>query len=154
MGGSLSLAFYQGLFAYNSWQYLNGITEEIKNPYVNLPRALIIGLTVCTIFYFFANISYLTVLSPNELLGSPAVAVTFADLMFGPMAWIMPIFVAMSTFGGVNGMILTSSRLFFVGAREGHMPEILTYVQVFCFSLMSRARSLRTREYYLSTDMG
>ena len=50
-----------GLFAYNSWQYLNGITEEIKNPYVNLPRALIIGLTVVTIFYFFANVSYLTV---------------------------------------------------------------------------------------------
>lgn len=128
--GSLSLSFYQGLFAYNSWQYLNGITEEIKNPYVNLPRALIIGLSICTVFYFFANISYLTVLSPTELLSSPAVAVTFADLMFGPMAWIMPIFVAMSTFGGVNGMILTSSRLFFVGAREGHMPEILTYVQM------------------------
>jgi len=127
--GSLSLAFYQGLFAYNSWQYLNGITEEIKNPYVNLPRALIIGLTVVTLFYFFANVSYLTVLSPAELLSFPAVAVTFADLKFGPMAWIMPIFVAMSTFGGVNGMIMTSSRLFFVGAREGHMPEILGYVQ-------------------------
>jgi len=128
--GELSLAFYQGLFAYNSWQYLNGITEEIKNPFVNLPRALILGLSICTIFYFFANVSYLTVLSPSELLDSSAVAVTFADLMFGPMAWIMPIFVAMSTFGGVNGMILTSSRLFFVGAREGHMPEILTYVQM------------------------
>ena len=35
---------------------------------------------------------------------------TFASRLYGSMAWIMPFFVACSTFGAVNGVLLTSSR--------------------------------------------
>ena len=55
---------------------------------------------------------------------------TFATRMYGSFAFMIPIFVAMSTFGGVNGILLTSSRLFYAGAVEGQMPEVLSMIQV------------------------
>ena len=54
----------------------------------------------------------------------------FSKRLYGFMWWIMPIFVSLSTFGGVNGILFTTSRLFYVGGREGHMPKVLSMVQV------------------------
>ncbi|CRK92091.1 CLUMA_CG005658, isoform A [Clunio marinus] len=127
---SLALSFYSGLFAYNGWNYLNFIIEELKDPVKNLPRAIAISLILVTIVYLFTNIAFYTILSPQEVLGSEAVAVTFASKSFGPFAFAIPIFVALSTFGAVNGILLTSSRLFYAGACEGQMPEILTMIQI------------------------
>ncbi|VDN06632.1 unnamed protein product [Thelazia callipaeda] len=125
---TLSLAFYSGLFAYQGWNYLNFIVEELQNPRRNLPLSIAISCTLCTVIFTLTNIALYTVISPEEMLNSPAVAVEFANKMFGPFAFVMPIFVACSTIGSANGVIFTSSRLFYVGAREGHMPLILTMI--------------------------
>ncbi|VDM64074.1 unnamed protein product [Angiostrongylus costaricensis] len=123
-----SLAFYSGLFAYQGWNYLNFIVEELQNPKRNLPLSIAISCTTVTVIYTFTNIALYTVITPDEMLASPAVAVLFAEKMYGSFAFIMPVFVACSTIGSANGVIFTSSRLFFVGAREGHMPQILTMI--------------------------
>ncbi|WKY15810.1 hypothetical protein Q1695_000916 [Nippostrongylus brasiliensis] len=123
-----SLAFYSGLFAYQGWNYLNFIVEELQNPKRNLPLSIAISCTTVTIIYTLTNIALYTVISPDEMLVSPAVAVLFAEKMYGSFAFIMPVFVACSTIGSANGVIFTSSRLFYVGAREGHMPQILTMI--------------------------
>ncbi|XP_066993972.1 Y+L amino acid transporter 2 [Anabrus simplex] len=130
----LALSFYSGLFAYNGWNYLNFIIEELKDPVRNLPRAIAISCALVTVVYVMTNVAFYTTLSPIEVLGSNAVAVTFADRMFGVMAWTIPVFVALSTFGAVNGILLTSSRLFYAGACEGQMPEILTMIQISRFT--------------------
>ncbi|XP_043268511.1 Y+L amino acid transporter 2 isoform X2 [Venturia canescens] len=127
---SIALSFYSGLFAYNGWNYLNFIIEELKDPVRNLPLAIGISCTLVTVIYVLTNVAFYTTLSPVEVLGSGAVAVTYANQLFGVMAWTIPVFVALSTFGAVNGILLTSSRLFYAGACEGQMPEILTMIQV------------------------
>ena len=127
----IALSFYSGLFAYNGWNYLNFVIEELQDPVRNLPRAIAISCTVVTLVYFMTNVAFYTSLSVPEVLGSEAVAVSFGSKLYGTYGkWIIPVFVAMSTFGGVNGILMTSSRLFYAGANEGQMPTALSMIQI------------------------
>jgi amino acid transporter len=132
--GYIALAFYSGLFSYSGWNYLNFVTEELKDPYKNLPKAICISMPLVTIIYLVTNIAYFTVLTTDEILSSDAVAVTFGYKMLGFMAWIVPLFVACSTFGSLNGAIFASSRLFFVGARNGHLPAAISLINTKCLT--------------------
>lgn len=90
----------------------------------NLPRAIWIAMPLVTGIYVLVNFAYFAVVTKTEMLSSLAVAVTFGNRMFGPLAFMVPIFVALSTFGGVNGVLFTSARLFATGAQEGHLPKV------------------------------
>ncbi|NXD28856.1 BAT1 protein, partial [Spelaeornis formosus] len=127
---SISLAFYNGLWAYDGWNQLNYITEELKNPYRNLPLSIIIGIPLVTVCYVLINISYFTVMTSTELLQSQAVAVTFGDRVLYPASWIVPLFVVFSTLGSANGTCFTAGRLVYVAGREGHMLKVLSYISV------------------------
>jgi amino acid transporter len=128
--GKISLAFYSGLFSFAGWNYLNFVTEELREPYKNLPRAIWLSMPLVTLVYALANLSYFIVLSKSEILSSNAVAVTFADKIGVVIGYMMPFFVASSAFGALNGNIFAPSRLVFVGARQGHLPAGLAIINV------------------------
>ena len=71
----ITLSFYSGLFAYNGWNYLNFVIEELQDPVRNLPRAIAISIILVTVVYVLTNVAFYTTLSVPEVLGSEAVAV-------------------------------------------------------------------------------
>ncbi|KAF7492908.1 Y+L amino acid transporter 2 [Sarcoptes scabiei] len=108
-----SLSIYSGLFAFGGWNFLNIITDELKNPYKNLPKAAIVGILISTIIYVLTNLSYFLILSTNEILSNDAIALTFGRKIIGSYGNSFVSFsIAISTLGSLNATIFTTSRLF------------------------------------------
>ncbi|XP_026871147.2 b(0,+)-type amino acid transporter 1 isoform X1 [Electrophorus electricus] len=127
---SIGMALYQGLWSYAGWCSLNFVTEEVKKPEVNLPRAIMIAIPTVTIFYLLVNVSYLAAMTPREMMFSTAVAVTWGNKVLGGWGWVMSIAAALSSFGSLNGSFFSGGRVCFVAAREGHLPDILAMAHV------------------------
>ncbi|XP_049422838.1 cystine/glutamate transporter isoform X9 [Epinephelus fuscoguttatus] len=126
----LPLAFYNGLYAYAGWFYLNLVTEEVINPNRNIPLAITFSLVTVTVFYVLVNVAYYTMMTPAELLASDAVAVTFANRALQGLASVIPFLVALSCLGALNGGFFGSARMLFVGAREGHWPPVFSMIHI------------------------
>ncbi|KAJ3613619.1 hypothetical protein NHX12_019865 [Muraenolepis orangiensis] len=153
----IGIAFYQGLWSYDGWNNLNyaftfvlfakplGIWAMTFGPFgslplgndmtsphvqVNLPRAVLIAIPMVTLLYLLVNVSYLTVLTPSELMSSSAVAVTWGNKVLGRWGWVMSVAAALSAFGSLNGTFFSGGRVCFVAAREGHMPGILAMAHI------------------------
>ncbi|XP_038053138.1 b(0,+)-type amino acid transporter 1-like [Patiria miniata] len=127
---TLTAAFYQGLYPYDGWGSLNTVYEEIKNPKRNVPLAAIVGIPAIIGIYILVNMSYLTVLTPDELIASDAVAVNFAERSLGVMYWVIPLGICISMFGACMGNVLADARLPYVTSREGHMVQFLSMISV------------------------
>lgn len=55
---------------------------------------------------------------------------TFGERVFGSFTWTVQILVALSALGALHCYIFYSSRIFFVGARNGHLPGALALLNI------------------------
>lgn len=62
-------------------------------------RSIIISVPIVIVLYVFMNISYLTVMSVPEIVEASAVACVFGERVLGPFKLVIPLGVAISTFG-------------------------------------------------------
>ncbi|CAF1274345.1 unnamed protein product [Rotaria sordida] len=122
----LPSAFYAGLFPYAGWNYLNNAIDDLKDPKRLLPRSIVISLLICILIYFLTFSSYFTALSAYDILQSDATAVSFAERVFTPLLYIIPIGVTMSCVGAASGNIFTVVQMFHVAGRDGLMPHIFS----------------------------
>jgi len=125
-GAPLPLAFGTAmagpLFAQSAWNNVTFAGEEIRDPGRTLPRALLAGCAIVTVLYVAANVAYLNVLPLSEVAHAPEdrVATAVATALFGPpAAAAVAAAIMVSTFGCVNGLILSGARVGFAMARDG-----------------------------------
>lgn len=123
--GSFSIAAFglglvSVLWVYDGWADLSFIGGEVKEPRRNLPRALILGTLAVLLIYLLANIAYLSVLSIEEMRASRLVAADVAQRLIGERGVVLvSAMVLLSTFGTLNGTMLTGPRIFFAMADDG-----------------------------------
>ncbi|XP_066264911.1 large neutral amino acids transporter small subunit 1-like [Branchiostoma lanceolatum] len=79
--GDAVVSFYSALWAFNGWQALNALIEEVINPTRNLVLTIVISMPIVTTIYLLTNIAYFTAMTPAELLASDAVAVILLSLI-------------------------------------------------------------------------
>uniref|UniRef100_A0AAR5Q103 b(0,+)-type amino acid transporter 1 n=1 Tax=Dendroctonus ponderosae TaxID=77166 RepID=A0AAR5Q103_DENPD len=125
---NIALSFYSGLWAYDGWSAVSTVTEEIKQPERNIPKSIMISVPIVTALYVCMNIAYMSVLSVPEMVGSQAVAVTFGERILGPFAFIIPLGVALSTFGCALSVQFGVTRLCYVSGQDGFMLQGFSFV--------------------------
>ena len=67
---------------------------------------------------------FVTVLTPEEMLTSNAVAVTWSYRVLGNAGWLMSLIVCLSVFGALSASFLAGGRLPYAAARNGHLPQV------------------------------
>jgi APA family basic amino acid/polyamine antiporter len=127
---TFGLALSPVLFTYLGWNAPVYVASEIRRPGRNLPRALFLGLAVCTATYVVVNAVYLYALPPERLRGEVNVGEAAARALFGTGAGgAVGAFVLLSILGTLNATILVGPRiayamaldgLFFVGTERVH----------------------------------
>ena len=122
LAAAFGTALVGPLFSQSAWNNVTFAGEEVRDPGRTLPRALWIGCTIVTILYVAANAAYLNVLPLSGIQHAPEdrVATAVATSLFGPAAaGAVAAAIMVSTFGCVNGLVLSGARVSFAMARDG-----------------------------------
>ncbi len=121
---SFFTAMLASFWAYQGWASIGYIGGEVKNPKVNIPKGLAIGVLVVIIVYVLVNITYLSILSMGTLKvintqGNQIAGVQAMDVVWGNTGMIfISILILLTTFGCTHVTILASCRTYYAMAKE------------------------------------
>jgi amino acid transporter len=118
--GAVLTALVPAMWAYNGFNDLGDVGEEIQNPGRNIPRAIILGLLTVGGLYLLANLVYFHALPFATLAQSQHVASDVVQTFAGSRGarWLT-VAMAVSALGALHVVILTGARIPYAMARNG-----------------------------------
>ncbi len=125
-------AMVGSLFSSDAWNNITFTAGEVRNPKRNLPLSLFLGVALVTVLYLLCNVAYLVSLPLHgaadgatvvergiQFATRDRVATAVMETIFGGSgAMIMAGLVLVSTFGCLNGMILSGARVYYAMAQD------------------------------------
>ena len=118
--GAVLAAMVPAMWAYNGFNDLGDLGEEILNPGKNIPRAILLGLTTVGGLYLLANVVYFRTLPFTALANSQHVASDVVQTFAGSRGAVwLTIAMAISALGALHVVVLTGARIPYAMARDG-----------------------------------
>ncbi len=119
--GIFFAAMVGSLFASDSWNNITFTAGEVKNPQRNLPLSLVLGTGIVSLIYILVNVIYVNNLTIEEIATAPADRVATAlmgKVMGSSGIYFIAALVMISTFGCINGLILSGGRVYYAMAKD------------------------------------
>lgn len=124
---SISSGVFLCFYAFIGFEDLVCNAEEINDVEKNIPRGILLSLTITLIFYFLVSVSAVISVEPDVLAVSPApLALLVEGNSIGPVFIILVGLIA-----GINGaltQIIMASRMLYGMALEGNVMEMFGVV--------------------------
>ncbi|XP_005361903.1 solute carrier family 7 member 13-like [Microtus ochrogaster] len=155
-------AFLQVYYSYLGASLLINIAGEIKSPTNTIPKSLMSGLSIVILIYLLTNISYLTVLSPQEIISSDSSAITWMNRVVPSTQWAISLGISVSLMNTISCGILSASRIFYCASQDGKLPFIYSMlnehhspvVAVFMIIILSSISIITSNLIYLVKYVG
>ncbi len=130
--GTLSILSAMGLtfIAFEGYDLITTVTEEVKNPRKNIPKAIFISLVITVVLYLLVvfiaigNLGYIELGNAGER-GIARAAKSFMPYipLIGTGSAVIAFGAVFSTLSALNAVIIASSRVLFAMGREQQLPN-------------------------------
>lgn len=144
---ALFTAMLGAFWAYQGWSSVGFIGGEVKDPTKNIPRGIAFGVFIVIGIYLLVNMTYLSLLSIEQLKGIHAAGNSIAAIEAVRVFWgdygviFISILILVTTLGCTHATIYSSARPYYAMAKErlffsfgsklnaGHVPSNALWLQ-------------------------
>ena len=130
--GNWLLAVVFIMFSFGGWNDMSFIANEVKDPGRNLFRALIYSSVAVTAIYLTINFAFVYALGFEGTCASKSVATDVIRSTLGAestigqqAARIVAALICVSCLGAINGIIITSPRIYYAAGRDYSALEFI-----------------------------
>jgi APA family basic amino acid/polyamine antiporter len=128
--GAVLTALVPAMWAYNGFNDLGDLGEEVLHPQRNIPLAIILGLLTVGALYLSANVVYFHTLTFAQIASSPHVASDVVRSFAGSRGAVwLTIAMAISALGALHVVVMTGARIPYAMARDGVFFQFATRIQ-------------------------
>lgn len=104
------------------------VTGEVENPKRNVPRALLLGTSIVTLFYLALNFIFLFGATPDKIKAVPDVAAAASQAIGGDrFATLIRIIVSVALLSSVSSMIVAGPRVYAKMSSDGVFPKLFAF---------------------------
>jgi amino acid transporter len=116
---------FVAFYAFVGFEDIVNVAEEVIQPQINLPRAIVISLVFTTVLYFLVSTASVMSVSPESLAQSDAPLVMIYEQQTGRPATVIALISVLSVLNGALVQVVMASRVLYGMSHQGWIPRFI-----------------------------